>query len=270
MGSSKEPPKDGQATGKNMNNPTEIESDVNSTWECIDPVVGRCIWELEVEETTDERAKQLRAHMQLCDACRLDGALEARLEKGLSEGQLVLPGSRVPIWWQRPSLQATAGTALIAACLTLLMLMPPAPTGDFVRLRGMADDPHFIRPVEGELVVASTTELTWQPIDGATSYQVILTDVAGDFQWVGSTKDTRMELPVLDQDQQTLRAVLSTVPADLVSPGRVSVSFSTGSWAQMAQDRMLKAPWWATLCLMGGVLLLGLSLFSKQRRLLAE
>ncbi len=64
-----------------------------------------------------------------------------------------------------------------------------------------------------------------------------------------------------------MRAVLTTVPSDLVSPGRVSVLFSTGSMVQLAQDRLLKAPAWLTALLLGGCFLLGMSVLSLQRRM---
>ncbi len=248
-----------------MNYSRDSKTEVNSSWECIDPAMGNCLWELEVDETTEERSQQLQAHLQLCDACRLDQALNTRLEQGLQAGALVLPPAPKRIWWQRSSVQASAGSALIAACLALLMLLPPAPSGDFVHLRGAHDDPHFIRPVEGEMVIAENTLLTWQPVDGATSYRITLSDVASDFNWVGTTSNTQIQLPPLNEDPQTLRAVLATVPADLVAPGRISVCFNTGNWAQMVQDRMLKAPLWMLLFIVSGVLLLGLSLFSRQR-----
>ena len=250
-----------------MNNHHETDSQASSSWECIDPAVGGCLWELEVKDTADERSRQLRAHLELCDACRLDMSLNERLKEGLQAGELVLKQTGEKIWWQRSALQAGAGSALIAACLALLMILPPAPSGDAVSMRGGLDEPHFLRPVEGEVVIPENTVISWAPIDGATSYQVTLTDVEGDFHWVGSTSSTRLELPPLDQDQQTLRAVLTTVPADLVSPGRVSVLFSTGSRIQLAQDRLLKAPAWLNALLLGGCFLLGMSVLSRQRRI---
>jgi hypothetical protein len=250
-----------------MNNHYETDSQASSGWQCIDPVVGSCLWELEVEDTADERSQQLRAHLELCDACRLDVSLNERLEQGLQAGELVLPQVRDRVWWLRSSVQAGAGSALIAACLALLMILPPAPSGDAVSMRGGLDEPHFLRPVEGEVVIPENTVMSWAPIDGATSYQVTLSDVGGDFQWVGSTSSTQLELPLLDKDQQTLRAVLTTVPSDLVSPGLVSVLFSTGTRVQLAQDRLLKAPAWLNALLTGGCFLLGMSVLNRQRRM---
>lgn len=248
-----------------MNNSRETENHANSSWECIDPAVGSCLWELEVGETTRQRSEQLQAHLELCDACQLDVALKNRLEKDLEEGALILPPVSGARWWQQSAAQASVGSALIAACLALLIILPPAPSGDFVHLRGTADDPHFIRPVEGEVVVPAGAVVSWLPVDGATSYQVTLTDVAGDFKWVGSTRNTQIELPDIAQDQQTMRAVLTTIPADLVSPGRVSVSFSTGSRIQLAQYRISKAPVWMNFLWVSGLVLLGTSLVSRRR-----
>ena len=249
-----------------MNNSRESESQVNSGWECIDPVVGNCLWELEVEDTTEKRACQLHAHLQLCDACRLDQAMSGRLEAGLQAGELVLPSKISEHWWQRSAVQASVGSALVAACLALLIILPPAPSGDFVHLRAAVESPHFLRPVEGEVVMPTSTVMSWEPVAGASSYQVTLTDVDGGFHWVGSTRNTELELPDLVQGRQTLRAVLTTVPADLVMPGRISVSFSTGSGMQMAQDRLMKAPVWLTLLGIGGLFLMSLSLFSRRRQ----
>ena len=248
-----------------MNNSRETENHVNSGWECIDPAVGSCLWELEVEATTQQRSHQLKAHLELCDACRLDVELKNRLVKGLEEGSLNLTPVRHNRWWQQAGTQASVGAALIAACLALVLILPPAPTCDFVNLRGTADDPHFIRPIEGEVVVPSGTVASWLPIDGATSYQITLTDVSGGFKWAGSTRNTQLELPDLAQEGQTLRAVLTTVPADLVSPGRVSVSFTTGTRIQLAQDRFSKAPLWLNLFWMSGLVLLGTSFASWRR-----
>jgi len=263
MGSLQEPPRDAKETGKTMNNIKDSEFHVNSSWECIDPAVGSCLWELEVGKTTEDRRRELQAHMQLCDACRLDTALADRLEQGLQAGELVLPSAGRRVWWQRSATQASVGSALIAACLALLILLPPAPSGDFVQLRGESDKPHFISPVEGEVVVPSNTVMTWQPVDGATGYEVVLTDVAGGYRWIGTTRETQLNLPALAPVGQTLRAVLITMPADLVSPGRVSVSFSTGNWFHLVKDRLFKAPIWLNLFLAGGLFLLGLSLPSK-------
>ncbi len=215
----------------------------------------------------------MRAHLDLCDACRLDQALTSRLAAGLIAGRLELPRTsgrviRPRAWWQRPAALAGTGSALIAACLTLLMLLPPPSTIDRVHLRGGPQDPHFLRPVEGEVVHPPNAVLSWTPVDGATSYRITLTGVDMDFTWEGTTPDTEFKLPALDlaSGTQTLRAVLTTVPSDLVPAGQISVSFQTGSRTQVARDRLIKAPLWLSLLGIFGFVSLGLSVWSLDRR----
>lgn len=249
-----------------MNNDRDTVTNSNSSWECIDPGVGHCLWELEAEETSEARTRQLQAHLELCDACRLGEALNTRLEKDLEAGTILLPETPVRPWWLRPAVQASAGSALIAACVALLMILPPAPTCDTVLMRGPLDVPHFLRPVEGEVVLPEGTELSWAPVKGATSYKVTVTDMAGDYHWIGSTQTTQLKLPLQNQGRQILRAVLATVPADLVSNGSVSVSFCTGSRLQLVRDRLIKAPFWLAAFWAGGFSLLGLSLYTRTRK----
>jgi hypothetical protein len=249
---------------KDMNH-KERDSQPESPWECIDPSLGSCMWELDLPDTPEERASHLRAHLDLCEGCRLDQALTQRLEKGLADGELrVFQGPDRVVspkpWFWRPAALATAGSSLLAACLALLIFLPPQPAGDVVNRRGTPDEVRFLRPVEGEVVLTGATSLSWSPVDGATSYKVTLTDVDGEVVWEETTTDTRLEFPAsaTDSGDKTLRAILATVPADLVSPGQISVSFRTGNTLHVAWDRLAKAPPWLGLLALAGVVFLGL------------
>ncbi len=244
----------------------ETDLHIESAWECIDPSLGQCLGELDLAETSEKRVAQLQAHLDLCEGCRLDRALTQRLERGLHEGELQLPNqSRQVIaprpWYWRPAALVATGSTLLAACLALLVFLPPLPTGDDIHVRGGHDQAGFLRPVEGEVVVPGAATISWSPIEGATRYQIVLTDIQGDIAWQESTTQTEVKLPTLasEVDGGILRAVLATVPSDLLSPGQVSVSFKTGSKIQVAQDRLAKAPLWLGLLGLAGLVMLGLS-----------
>ncbi len=237
----------------------------DNKWECIDPTVGTCLWEMEISETSPQRLEELKAHLDFCDACRLDHSLEQQLSSGLVEGKLKLQVSSNVVtppaaWWSRPALPGAVGSLLVAACLSLLMLMPPVPSGDLVNLRGDSDEMAFLRPVEGEVVHAKRGGMSWKPVPGATSYQITLSEVGGGFVWNETTTATRLALPVLESRSEGhyLRASLTTVPKDLVPPGSISVVFSTGNNSDVVQYRLKKAPNWIILMGFGGILFLGL------------
>jgi|GEM_PF-2166845 len=245
----------------------------DSAYECLEPALGTCLWELERDDTPGDRRARLQAHLDLCEACQWDRAVAVRLEAGLTAGTLHLPHTeatpgRRRTRWPHPAALASSGAALIAACLVLMMILPPAPTGDQVTLRTGESAQGFLRPVEGEVVHAGSMILSWTPVEGATSYRVTLRGVDVDFQWEETTHGTELKIPRLDLDpaEQQLQAVLTPVPVDLVPAGRISVTFRTGSQTQVAIDRLTKAPLWLNLLWMVGLGLLAVSVWVIDRR----
>ncbi len=246
----------------------------DGTWECIDPSVGQNVWQLKLPDLGAEQIHILQAHLGLCDACRFDQALEKTVESGLNKGDLTLPEisivhRRDQQWWQNPAWAGFAGAGLVAACITLLMVLPPRAEGDLVQVRGECLDTGFNRPMEGEVVSTGGSRLSWKPIEGAGSYQIQVTENDGPFTWMGTTNRTEIDLPVLEpkEGDQKYRAILQTIPADLVTPGSISVSFRAGHRSEVLWDRLSKAPLWVLLFGLAGLPLLG---FSARRILIRK
>ncbi|MCP4292430.1 MAG: hypothetical protein GY780_11430 [bacterium] len=238
---------------------------LNDSWECIDPKVGQNVWQLERPDLAENQRVPLLAHLDLCDACRLDQVVEKTVSSGLAGGRLNLPGSSVVdrrhrSWWQHPVKTSAAGMSLIAASLALLFVLPPAADGDGIVPRNADSKSTFQRPVEGEIVLSSGSKLSWTPIREAGQYQIQVSDSDGSFTWSGTTNKTEIELPDLSvqSEGQQYRAILQTIPADLVSPGSISVSFGTGNYSDVMKDRLQKAPLWLSLLGLFGFSLLAL------------
>ncbi len=180
--------------------------------------------------------------MQVCDACRMALAIERRVANGLRDGtfKLDLPQARLPLSlllpiprlparlaWARVS--AAAGAFALAASVALMILLPPQ-AGDSGRLARSETSPMgFTRPVEGEVTLDRTPELSWRPIEGATAYRVVLREIGGTYAWTGETQTLSIRVPANASlpSAARARALLEPIPADVAVAGGMSVSFET-------------------------------------------
>jgi len=228
-------------------------------FECVDPIMGDEIWQLDSPAIDADLRRKLEAHVLICHACRLDRDLDTRARQLLRTGELVLDETPRPVLSRFPLARAAglAAVMAIAASLAGILLLSPRPVGADYVVRG-DDETRFTSPVEGEVVSVTGCRLGWTEVPGATRYQVRVTARDGDFAWTGTTTDLHVELPVDIAliDGAGYKALLSTQPADLLPPGRTSVAFAAGSLLDVAVHRLR----WADPRL-HGLGLAGLALF---------
>ncbi len=231
-------------------------------FECVEPALGDEMWRLDSPALDAALHSRLDNHLMVCDACRIRRATEARIAAGLSDGTLVLPRTRplvADVRRPRMRVMAWSGGLAVAASLLLLMVMSPRARDDG-RIVRSADEPRFLRPVEGEVVSGGHPRLSWAPIEGASAYRLTISEVGGDYAWRGETADHNLTVPAsaalpLARDY---RAFLEPVPADLAQPGGVTVSFRAGDLREHTAYRLAaSSPWIKVLGLAGVFLLLG-------------
>ncbi len=209
--------------------------------ECIEPSIGDQIWRLEAGNLDPELQRKLTAHLQACQHCQEIVDLDSEARSLLREGLLKVPADTAPLrefrrWhWQGLGFSGFAA----AACLLLMILLPPRPAGITVLHRG-DDSPRFTSPVEGEVVSNRFRELRWTALHGVTSYRIHLIDESGNRIWEGDSREPMLELPEsLDLgENSTYQARLSVQPADLLSQGKTTVRFSTACRARIGMHRM--------------------------------
>lgn len=226
-------------------------------YECVEPDVGRELWRWAAPGATDEERAHRADHLRVCDACRLEHAVERTVAAGLTDGTLRLPvpAAHTPRRRLVPTLAAGA-VGMAAMGLLLVMLLPPSPPPGFGTDRSGSSE-GFIRPVEGETVGASGPNLRWHPLPGANSYRVRVEEVAGDFSWSGETHDTDIALPTdasLTAGRE-YRAYVEPVPRDLAPAGGLSVRFRSGSLASVLRYRAAAAPASARWLTLSGALM---------------
>ncbi len=212
---------------------------------CVDPKVGERILELALPTPvadTDER-RLLTAHAEVCAYCRLTLDLHRSLAEGLADGSLTSASARVRNQTRIRDWTGWAAVAAIAASLACLLLLPPRAVGPSLVLRGGPDESRFLRPVEGEVVGGSGLNISWTAMPGADSYRIRLTGGPDDFAWTAETSQAHLVIPASADlpPGETFRVLLSTVPADLMPPGGISVSFRTGGTAAVASHRIRQA-----------------------------
>ncbi|MFH1842658.1 MAG: hypothetical protein ABIF77_05580 [bacterium] len=266
---------------------TDVKKDFD--YECVEPELGALLWQYDLSETGSDLRRRLDNHLVVCDACRLSRSVGENVASGLRAGSLHLPPAIVqPLPRQRtdrtvgrttdrtderPAAARTplgiVGGLALAASLALILWLPPLPVDHDLISR---DDPgaaHFLRPVEGEVILDKTPTLSWTPIAGATRYRVTVQDPDGTFHWQGTTKETELTVPGASAapDQARFRAVLEPIPADLAQPEGISVSFRTGDLRAYLGFRLGTAHAWVLwLGLIGGGLLAATGWLNLRRR----
>ncbi len=215
--------------------------------ECIEPIIGDQIWRLEAGNLDPELHRKLTAHLQACQHCQEIVDLDSEARSLMREGLLKVPKETAPRResrrWRWRGLGFSGFAA--AACLLLTILLPPRPAGITVLHRG-DDSPRFTSPVEGEVVSNRFRELRWTALHGVTSYRIRLVDESGNQVWEGDSREPKLELPEsMDLgENSTYQARLSVQPADLLSQGKTTVRFSTGSIARITLHRIRWARRW--------------------------
>ena len=210
--------------------------------ECVEPGLGARLDAIDDETADGAFRRALRHHLLICDACRLRQAARQRIAAGLQDGTYRLPGSDEAVGRQHRPPRWSAWLAL-AACLALVFILPPRPRQDAGPGRG-ADATGFVRPVEGERILAGGAELTWRPVAEASAYRLSVTSTDGAYRWEQTARTTRATVPAARPLPPHTRflAVLEPVPADLGPAGGIAVSFATASPAAVLWYRLRAAP----------------------------
>ena len=215
-----------------------------NVYECVEPEVGRELARWAGPGASEAERAHRADHLRVCDACRLEHAVERTVATGLADGSLKLPDRTAQPRRHRlvPALAAGA-VGMAAMGLLLVILLPPTPPPGFgIDRSGGVEG--FLRPVEGETVGTGATNFRWHPVPGANSYRVRVEEVAGEFSWSGETDATDLALPgdVGLAAGREYRAYLEPVPRDLAPAGGLSVRFRSGSLTSVMRYRAAAAP----------------------------
>ena len=222
-------------------------------FECVDPRWGERLARLDDPETNPAERQGLEDHLFICDACRLQRAAEAAVIAHLTAASAAgtrprrLPRRRafvgVPAW----------SALALAASLAGVFLWPPASpdTG----ARRAAPDAGFVRPVEGEVVHSATPVLRWNPVPGATAYEVEISQVEGDYTLKARADAAELRVPAETPlpPGAMLRGVVRPIPTDLAGPVDMSVAFRRAGWTAYALYRLRTAPFVLHLLLAAGL-----------------
>jgi hypothetical protein len=215
-------------------------------YECVEPELGDRLWCLDDPSAAAAEVDRLRAHVTICHACRLQIALDERLEQSLrrqgAEGTIpfVSPRSK-GLRWRRPV--SRGSVTLLAACLALVFLVPPRL--DVLSVRG-GGDWGIMRPVPGEVVATVTPKITWQPLEDARSYQVTIAGEQTNFLWQVETDALEIQVPESAHLPKPgrFRVTVSPIPAYLAPPTGASSWLRTGTFPAHVGYRITAAPRW--------------------------
>jgi hypothetical protein len=240
-----------------------------SPFECVEPELGELLARYEDPGLEAGLRRRLDDHLTICDACRLERAIEHKVAVGLRDSRLQLPedGGRARNWLtlappRRRSVWAlaTAGGLAVAASAALMLALPPTPAGDGGPRRDGGGEPRIVRPVEGEVVMTATPRLNWTPVPGATAYVVELSGPGGEPRWSGHAPEPSLTLPEAARlDPGRWRVIVQPVPADLAGPGDLTVSFRRAGGGAFLLYRIGAAAPAARIVALLGMLLLGAS-----------
>lgn len=214
------------------------------TLECVDPVVGERIHELELAGRSIEEDRLLRAHVEVCAHCRMLVRLGPELARALASRE-ASPSLRLRSRRGRRS-RWIGHAALVSAAASLILFftLPMRPVGPTPVLRTGEAPPRFTSPVEGQVVSADGFLASWNPVEDADAYQVTIVEVGEGSSRSVEAEGTEVLLGPstgLSEDS-SYRLLLSTTPADLLSPGEVSVTVRTGGTWAVWSHRLRMAP----------------------------
>lgn len=240
-----------------------------SPFECVEPELGELLARYEDPGLEADLRRRLDDHLTMCDACRLERAIERKVAEGLRDSRLRLPqdGGRARGWLtlappRRRSVWAlaSAGGLAVAASAALMLALPPAPAGDGGPRRDGGAAPRIVRPVEGEVVTTATPRLRWTPAPGATAYLVELSGAGGEPRWSGRAQEPALTLPDAARlEPGRWRVIVQPVPADLAAPGDLTVSFRRAGGTAFLRYRIGAAAPAARVAAILGMLLLAAS-----------
>ena len=239
-------------------------------YECVEPDLGNQLWKLETPGTDPDLEERLRAHLAICDACRLEHQFEHLVATALRSGEVTLgranhevrehadAGDHVlaPIRRLAAGL-LWGGAALAAVSVLLIFLLAPTPLEPAGIARSGGAQAQFLRPLESEVVGSVSPELSWTPVQDATSYLLTLEAIRGSYRWMAETKATHATPPQEHElpPNSRFRATVETVPRDLLPLGGMSVTFHTGGSLEYISYRMAAAPAPLQATTAGGVLI---------------
>lgn len=195
---------------------------------CLDPDLGRQLWQLQDPQCPADLRVRLETHVAFCADCRLQLAVERDAVAGLHDGTLVLATSdRKRSFWAVWS--AGIGTAALAASLALFAILPPSAPHERLVLRG-DDGPVIERPVADEIVLGKRPTVRWTPLPGASRYEVQVEAVDGSYRWTASTDQPAAAVPATQPlpAATRFRVRVDPVPAHLAPAGAMRSSFRTG------------------------------------------
>lgn len=223
---------------------------LDGPFECVEAELGAQIALLADPALDAGLRKRLDDHLLICDACRLEMAVQTRVAAGLADGRLSLDSAAAPHATTRarvrfvPRILTWGGGLAVAASLLLMFLLPPVPSGPDVLRRSDQGGPQFLRPVEGEIVSTATPELEWTRIEGATAYRVQISRIGDEAIWSARVKTTTVRVPESFplSGPARYRAILEPVPADLAGLADVSVTFRREGTAPFLAYRVGAAP----------------------------
>jgi hypothetical protein len=108
--------------------------------------------------------------------------------------------------------------------------------------------------------------LSWTEVPGADGYRVQVTGLNTGSTWTGTADEARLVLPedAVPAGDETYRAILATVPEDLLPPGGASVSFKTGGPLAIASHRAQKAQLVSYIFALSGLILAIVAGYSRR------
>jgi hypothetical protein len=176
--------------------------------------------------TPDNGKARVESHLSSCPRCQSELAMlrsfqtaEPMKEEGAAVGWIVarlerqqqLAGTEAgkapreqASWWSglfsfRPRIAILAGAAVLIALFAVRMAQHPAQEPDLIAdaSRGGAvlrsQEIAIVNP-SGDLQ-APPTEFRWQPVAGAVSYSIQVTEVDHTVVWSGESKETNLAIP---------------------------------------------------------------------------
>ncbi len=157
------------------------------------------------------------------------------------------------------------GSLVLATSLMGILMLPPRPVTPEMEIRG-EESASFTRPVEGEILSGNLRVLSWEPVPAATDYEIQVRDATGQTIWKGQCTESTLPLspPLKLEPGGEYRALLSSRPADLIPPGKVSVAFARGSVWTRARHQWRWADRRAQAFAVVGLALLAFSILQRR------